>query len=584
MSRDRRPMTLGDFIAQMTDYFEAVSRNQVRAAGVVSSAGARKPGAGGYSAASTAAPAPAASGKAPQITVMKYADVSRGIQNILNEQHEPIRIEVLENVFKEQFGTSIADIVGMTTEEYLRRKENIFDYNSSRGTVFLQSSILIGPPMADPGAVKDENFVVKEFEQLIEAMGPVVYISTLCGKFIQRNGTSVTSIINTRPLDLFKRHPGVFLIVGAGNVTLKKYEHMPEVCRLLDKPSSKAQRISKAAEEAQLPVPENITEQHVVDEFRRLILSDAQDSVYISSLCGRFLQRFKKPVTAIINCKPAEFLRRYPDVFVMTGGGNVGLREVLGPDAVSVPPPPPRMPKANEEDQVWSLEALQQITLTDDVYQDIYGLLAQGISYQAVVQQLMTVCRQVEGASFLALEEVVLGGAAGKGLLTSGPIAEVVLFVRQLPYRNFPQWLPHILETLAPVLEYQLSSVKAEKIKVERDHVHFVLTGNAQRELPVQVFLSPIFKNQEHLLESVKATPPAERFYFYPALVKERNEFVGRQSQQTKVLVRLLTWWSSKQRWSSPMATPSDWLIELVAVHACQQLQQAGGRENVEFE
>merc|ERR1740130_852835 len=46
MSRDRRPMTLGDFIAQMTDYFEAVSRNQVRAAGVVAaSAGAKKPAA-----------------------------------------------------------------------------------------------------------------------------------------------------------------------------------------------------------------------------------------------------------------------------------------------------------------------------------------------------------------------------------------------------------------------------------------------------------------------------------------------------------------------------------------------------------
>merc|ERR1719174_3062794 len=392
MSRDRRPMTLGDFIAQMTDYFEAVSRNQVRAAGVVSSAGARKPGAGGYSAASTAAPAPAASGKAPQITVMKYADVSRGIQNILNEQHEPIRIEVLENVFKEQFGTSIADIVGMTTEEYLRRKENIFDYNSSRGTVFLQSSILIGPPMADPGAVKDENFVVKEFEQLIEAMGPVVYISTLCGKFIQRNGTSVTSIINTRPLDLFKRHPGVFLIVGAGNVTLKKYEQMPEVLRLLDKPSSKAQRVTKAAEEAQLPVPENITEQHVVDEFRRLILSDAQDSVYISSLCGRFLQRFKKPVTGIISCKPAEFLRRYPDIFVMTGGGNVGLREVLGPDAVSVPPPAPRLPKASREDRQLGEEAIAAIELDEQIYSDIHSRISSGTTLQSVLQKCLGVC------------------------------------------------------------------------------------------------------------------------------------------------------------------------------------------------
>merc|ERR1719379_2192285 len=139
---------------------------------------------------------------------------------------------------------------------------------------------------------------------------------------------------------------------------------MPEVCRLLDKPSSKAQRIVKAAEEARLPVPDDITEQHVVDEFRRLIIQDQTETVYISSLCGRFLQRFKKPVTAIISCKPAEFLRRYPDVFVMTGGGNVGLREVLGPDAVSVPPPPPRMPKVTRDEQILSPEALQQITLT----------------------------------------------------------------------------------------------------------------------------------------------------------------------------------------------------------------------------
>merc|ERR1719230_1328684 len=70
MSRDRRPMTLGDFIAQMTDYFEAVSRNQVRAAGAVAGAGARKAAGGAPAAATTAAPAVA---KAGTITVMKYA-------------------------------------------------------------------------------------------------------------------------------------------------------------------------------------------------------------------------------------------------------------------------------------------------------------------------------------------------------------------------------------------------------------------------------------------------------------------------------------------------------------------------------
>merc|ERR1719362_1627548 len=126
------------------------------------------------------------------------------------------------------------------------------------------------------------------------------------------------------------------------------------------------------------------------------------DSVYISSLCGRFLQRFKKPVTAIINCKPAEFLRRYPDTFVMTGGGNVGLREVLGPDAVSVPPPPPRVPKALRDDQLLGHEALQQIELTEQVYAEICSRLTQGTaSHQSVMQRLMAVCGQMGQASFL---------------------------------------------------------------------------------------------------------------------------------------------------------------------------------------
>merc|ERR1719221_2380787 len=30
MSRDERPMTLGDFVAQMQEYFEVKGRNQVR--------------------------------------------------------------------------------------------------------------------------------------------------------------------------------------------------------------------------------------------------------------------------------------------------------------------------------------------------------------------------------------------------------------------------------------------------------------------------------------------------------------------------------------------------------------------------
>jgi len=601
MSRDRRPVTLADFIRQMNEFFDVVGKNQVRAK-VVEVAGGG--GAGGAAAGAAATARPPGDGKAPgtssdgaaesgaaggpkapePLPVMKYANVSRGVREILNEQHEPLTCERLEELFLQRFFTSIPDIVGMTTGEYLLRKENVFDYCPTRGTVFLQSAMPSGVPVADPSQARDEAFVVHEFEQLIEAMGPVVYISTLCGKFIQRNGISVTSIINTRPLDLFKRHQSVFLILGAGNVALKKHEHCPEVSRFTEKTSSKAQRIARAAEEAQLPVPDLITEQHVVEEFRRLILSDETDSVYISSLCGRFLQRFKKPVTQILNCKPAEFLRRYPDIFVMTGGGNVGLREVLGPDAVSVPPPPPRLPKTLREEQALGNEAVQHVTLTDELYGSLHSHCSQPSRYKDVVQLLVTVCQKIRQSSFLALEEVVLAGAAGKGLLTEGPQAEIVLFVRQLPYRNFGQWLPHILETLSPVLEHQLTGMDAQSFKVEKDHLHFGVPepepeaaaagGGSRRLLGVQVYLSPVFKSREHLLECIRAAPPAERLFFNPAMAKERNEFVGAQPTQTKQLIRLLTWWASKQRFSSAAAAPSDWLVELVVIHASRQLRE----------
>lgn len=397
MSQVPGQMTLPKFVAHMAEYLELVGASQVRAvpgasADVtnlgdrVASAQGLKSSAVGSSvsaatptarrplgAASAAAPSPTEAPASKPFAVVKYADVSRGIQKILNEQPGPMTIKELETIFQTTCGTAIEDVVGVSTGEYLVRKESVFQYNAARETVSLQSAVSSGTPAADSESVKDEAFVVKEFEQLIEVMGPVVYISTLCGKFIQRNGTSVTSIISTRPLDLFKRHPESFVIVGAGNVTLKKYEALPEVARLIDKPSTRAPRAPKPAEEVQLPVPETITEQHVVDEFRRLILSDAAESVYISSLCGRFLQRFKKPVTAVIPCKPAEFLRKYPDIFVMTGGGNVGLREVLGPYAVSVPPPPPRVPKMFRDDVAPSDEEF-----SDDVAGKVPSASVQG--------------------------------------------------------------------------------------------------------------------------------------------------------------------------------------------------------------
>jgi len=235
---------------------------------------------------------------------------------------------------------------------------------------------------------------------------------------------------------------------------------------------------------------------------------------------------------------------------------------------MGVPPPPPRVPKAvrDEKGAAYTKDQLMQIEMTAQVFQDVHAQISPSSGFQSIVQRLMAICQQIENSSFLALEEVVLGGAAGKGLLTSGPQAEIVLFVRQLPFRNFSQWLPHILETLSPVLECQLANHKAEKFKVEKDRLSFQIRDSSGKDSVVHVYLSPVFKDRADLLECIKNTPPADRSYLYPAMAKDRNELVGRQPQQIKALIRLMTWWASKQSWSSSIAAPSDWLMELIVI------------------
>lgn len=134
------------------------------------------------------------------------------------------------------------------------------------------------------------------------------------------------------------------------------------------------------------------------------------------------------------------------------------------------------------------------------------------------------------------------------------------------------------------MLEHQLEGQNAEKFRVEKDHLRFQLAASgSNKEIGIELYLSPVCKSRTHLLDSIRATQPAERFYFYPSLVKERNEFVGRQPPHTKTLIRLMTWWASKQRWRTSFSAPSDWLIELIVIHACQQLAENAGGEELEL-
>jgi hypothetical protein len=539
---------------------------------------------------------------------MTYADVSRGIQRIFKERQEPLTVAGLEAAFVERFGVTIYEVAGISTSEYLLRKENVFEFDEARDHVFLQPSILAGPPIADPNLPKDEKFVIDEFERLIDDLGPVCYVSALCGKFIQRNGVSVTSITHLRPLDLFKRYPDRFLVVGGGNVTLAKYKDHPEVQGLVLRSATRVQRTTRAQADAKLPVPEVITEEAVVEEFRRLIEQDGSESVYISSLCGRFLQRFRKPVTAIISSRPADFLRKYPEVFELVGGGNVKLRDpkdgpssfagvgavaaVAGEAAGKVESGGGSSPAKDGADSIPEDTDVME-KLDDSVCRQIVSQITPAGLMERLTDRVQELADLLRERCFLTIEDIVVSGTVGKGIATLGSEeAEITLFVDRLPEQDHDKWLPHVLETLVAVLEMALGGRARNFRTVDGLSAQLTLLcdplsnsgrpaasmrGSGGREVLTTIFISPMFESREQLFECLREAAPAARRYYSPSLARDTVELVRRQPEHTRTAMQLLRWWAAQQPWQSMRAIPTGYLLELLTIQASLLLSLEGG-------
>lgn len=508
-------------------------------------------------------------------------------------------VSELETVFAEKFGEQIGIIAGVSTREYLQRKQNVFSFESATDVAFLQQSILTGPPIADPNAPKDENFVIDEFERLIEDLGPICYVSALCGKFIQRNGLSVTSITSVRPLDLLKRNPNRFVIVGGGNVTLAKFKDLPEVTTAMLSTTGKSQRAARAALDAQTPVPEMVTEQDVINEFKRLILQDGAESVYISSLCGRFLQRFKKPVTHIINSRPADFLRKYPEIFNLVGGGNVTLtRQAIekaiadaarGGFALGDYELGGEYPADDFEEEVvevvqGDVVSVAECTEADDSFDDepfseeecekLLRFIAPPGHAEGLKARAMDLCSLLRDRSFLTIEDAVLGGAAGKTLAVKGGIedTEIILLVDRLPGSDHEKWLPHILETLMAVLEMGLGSRGRNYRTCGGPKAELLLEGEKgipdSPTLLVAITIAQAMGPREVLFQQLRECKDQVLLQFLaPALARDAVELVARQPPNVIAAMKLLRWWLAQQTWR-PKCQPPCYLLELLVMNA----------------
>eukprot|EP00928_Gymnodinium_smaydae_P099585 TRINITY_DN9546_c0_g1_i2.p2 TRINITY_DN9546_c0_g1~~TRINITY_DN9546_c0_g1_i2.p2 ORF type:complete len:214 (+),score=44.78 TRINITY_DN9546_c0_g1_i2:68-709(+) len=67
--------------------------------------------------------------------------------------------------------------------------------------------------------------------------------------------------------------------------------------------------------------------------------------------------------------------------------------------------------------------------------------------------------------------------------------------------------------------------------------------------------------------EALRTATPRDRRFLAASLVGERNALVAQQPTRVRMLMFLVRWWSSRQRWSTQPAAPSDWFLDLATLH-----------------
>jgi len=302
---------------------------------------------------------------------------------------------------------------------------------------------------------KNENLPLLAVDELVRIFeenseGPIMHSSVLCSLFMQQLGASVTEISGKKPMELFRQNPQAFIWLSSGNVALAKYREdktvQHELKLLEDQP--KCVRVKAAAAEAALPVPEKVTEEDVVNYIIGLLQeNEDRDSIYISALCGRFMQRFRKPVTEIVGCKPTDFLKKYQDVFYLEKGGHVKLVKQPGQDqenaaitpvplscSVAVPPPGRpwrRAPEADNENQA---------CVDPDIQQKIDEF-----------------CTRLRKELFFRVTDITSRTAINAPLAAQAEIP-IIVKVANLPKEIETQWLPQLLRGLEQVLNIKFAS------------------------------------------------------------------------------------------------------------------------------
>jgi hypothetical protein len=314
------------------------------------------------------------------------------------------------------------------------------------------------------------------------------------------------------------------------------------------------------------------------DEIKE-ILQENGGRMDIQGLCSKFIQKFNTSIQSVVGMKPAEFLEKEKDLFAVAGRGQVSLRSAEQQKPAKEAQPQPRAQRQQRENvktvqagvPVGSDVSDAQITESSDSqeYLELHNTISGRSFNSKVAQTLNDIVDVVTEKSFLNIAQVVKGGSVGKGTAIAATTdAEVVFLLKGMPKEQQSKWLPPLLKAVAGVLNQHLSTGHGvEGICTTDDSVHMTVKGCVE----VDLRFSPDFETYSEVIQTMGQQRPDMLKHFSTALVKDQVQFVSKQPGQVKVTMRLLKWWRNQQRWSSELTTPSDEILELIAVYSALQ-------------
>jgi len=307
----------------------------------------------------------------------------------------------------------------------------------------------------------------------------------------------------------------------------------------------------------------------------------------IPGLCSKFTQKFNASIHSLVGMKPGEFFEKEKQLFAVVGRGQIALRSSLGEQQKPARESAPRTPKSHYDTPKVTradvdntpVDAQVSDSADSQEYLELHNTISGRSFNSKVAQTLNDIVDVVTEKSFLNISDVVKGGSVGKGTAITGTTdAEVVFFLKGLPKGQQSKWLPPLLKSVAAVLtEHLNSSHGVESICAAEDSVQMKVKG------PMEVALrfSPDFETYSEVIQNMGQVRPDMRKPFDTALVKEQVQFVSKQPGQVKVTMRLLKWWRNQQRWSSQLTTPSDDIMELIAVYSALQTKPKDQRTSI---